>query len=424
MTTKERNLMLRSLPHARLHGWRAVPLLAVAALLTVAATANATIFTPTTGAQLQTAITNANTNPGPDTIRIPSGTTLQPTAPMLLTDTSRTTITASHSNDAAADKAVISGVAIAPTAVSAITIAVGADVAMHGFTFTQSVIDDGFGAIQNDGTLTLDGMQVSGANAIGVRTSNGSTTRITNSCICDNLTQGVSGGGTNTIINSTIADNTGDGLHVSGLTLRNSIVSNLDTGAPRNCLQLPLVSTANIVTDDTCGTVGVTITNPGLQFVDWNGGPTDTKAIPATSPAINAADPAFCPTTDQRFFVRPAGAGCDVGSYEESAAKDTTPPACPGPGTIVNGPPKQQLITLTDGGSGLGPDAVLLEETTITNGTINPITPFASPFRSPAAAPAPSNSGQTVGATKTNQVNPTVWSFTARDWAGNTKLCI
>ena len=47
-----------------------------------------------------------------------------------------------------------------------------------------------------------------------------------------------------------------------------------------------------------------------------NGGPTLTHALLAGSPAIDAADAAACPATDQRGVVRPRDAGCDVGAFE------------------------------------------------------------------------------------------------------------
>jgi len=34
------------------------------------------------------------------------------------------------------------------------------------------------------------------------------------------------------------------------------------------------------------------------------------------SPAINAGTNSGCPATDQRGYVHPAGAACDLGAYE------------------------------------------------------------------------------------------------------------
>lgn len=41
-------------------------------------------------------------------------------------------------------------------------------------------------------------------------------------------------------------------------------------------------------------------------------------ALLAGSPALNAANPAFCPPTDQRGLARPFGAGCDIGAFESA----------------------------------------------------------------------------------------------------------
>ena len=70
-----------------------------------------------------------------------------------------------------------------------------------------------------------------------------------------------------------------------------------------------------------------------------NGGPTQTHALVAGSPAIDAGNPNGCRDnagvllhTDQRGFLRPADgnndgtSGCDIGAYEASAVigKNTT----------------------------------------------------------------------------------------------------
>jgi hypothetical protein len=47
-----------------------------------------------------------------------------------------------------------------------------------------------------------------------------------------------------------------------------------------------------------------------------NGGPTETQALQAGSPAIDAAAVDGCPQHDQRGVVRPQGAACDIGAYE------------------------------------------------------------------------------------------------------------
>ncbi len=153
---------------------------------------------------------------------------------------------------------------------------------------------------------------------------------------------------TTTIMNSTIADNdggvegvTGGGLLASQgtLSIGNSIVAsnsvtNPATGAetPSNCgagaagVPNPGVLTSlgyNIETATDCGfkaTGDHQSTDPqfltgGLGF---NGGNTETFALAATSPAVDAVPTSAtgCWGTDQRDIARPQGTGCDIGAYE------------------------------------------------------------------------------------------------------------
>jgi hypothetical protein len=64
-------------------------------------------------------------------------------------------------------------------------------------------------------------------------------------------------------------------------------------------------------------------TNPLLGPLQANGGPTDTMALPPTSPAVDAGDVSCgAVTTDQRGLPRPfdgdgsTTAECDIGAYE------------------------------------------------------------------------------------------------------------
>jgi hypothetical protein len=63
----------------------------------------------------------------------------------------------------------------------------------------------------------------------------------------------------------------------------------------------------------------------GLAALSDNGGPTQTMAVGAGSPAIAAGDPAcLAPAVDQRGVSRPQGGRCDIGAFE---AVITTPMA-------------------------------------------------------------------------------------------------
>src|SRR5204862_4398915 len=62
-----------------------------------------------------------------------------------------------------------------------------------------------------------------------------------------------------------------------------------------------------------------------------NGGPTFTHALLCGSPAINAGDNTFAPTTDQRGFARIVGGVMDIGAYEadNSGGSATPTVSCP-----------------------------------------------------------------------------------------------
>jgi hypothetical protein len=57
--------------------------------------------------------------------------------------------------------------------------------------------------------------------------------------------------------------------------------------------------------------------NSGKPALADNGGPTETIALIAGSPAIDLIPPGSCyANEDQRSVSRPAAGGCDVGAYE------------------------------------------------------------------------------------------------------------
>lgn len=79
----------------------------------------------------------------------------------------------------------------------------------------------------------------------------------------------------------------------------------------------------NLSSDASCAFTNVgsmNNTDPLLAQLADNGGPTLTMALPPGSPAIDAGDTAAAPPTDQRGYVRPAGAAADIGAFEFGAA--------------------------------------------------------------------------------------------------------
>ena len=96
------------------------------------------------------------------------------------------------------------------------------------------------------------------------------------------------------------------------VTLRNSILANNGTQNCSNSFNIGYEGT-NISSDWSCGEVGITVADPKLLPLAYNGGPNMTHAIPHTSPAYNTGVGCFV-TTDQRYV--PRDAKCDVGAFE------------------------------------------------------------------------------------------------------------
>ncbi len=193
-----------------------------------------------------------------------------------------------------------------------------------------------FNSTINVTSSTVSG-NVAGDVAGGLRTLGDVT--IVNSTISGNTSTAWHGGamfvtdGTVTIVNSTIADNTAPSGTAGGLmvatfgapvelTLQNSIVAdNGDYGCQVEGSPAAAVLTSlgnNVFTDGSCNPIGSdqVVADAGLGVLADNGGTTLTHALLAGSAAIDAANAAACPATDQRGVVRPQGAGCDVGAFE------------------------------------------------------------------------------------------------------------
>jgi hypothetical protein len=105
------------------------------------------------------------------------------------------------------------------------------------------------------------------------------------------------------------------------LNVTNSIVANnADFGcflAPFGAGPVALNSGGNnIFTDATCNPVASdqVVADPLIGLLQDNGGPTLTHGLLPGSPAIDAANAAYCPATDQRGVARDAA--CDVGAFE------------------------------------------------------------------------------------------------------------
>ena len=226
-----------------------------------------------------------------------------------------------------------------------------------GGIFTQSSSSAGLTLIgttvSGNTATTAAGVTAGGGISVDAGFPAGTTIRatLTNSTVSGNASSGgraTQGGGINTdgaltLTNTTVAGNilTGTGtLEGAGIaqgagvgsgtaptaTIRNSIIA-ANAGAVA-CDGDPAtiagwVDDHNLDDDNSCGFNGPTDkpdVNPLLSPLALHGGSTATHSLGATSPALNAGNPATCPGTDQRGVQRPQLGVCDMGATELRAA--------------------------------------------------------------------------------------------------------
>jgi uncharacterized repeat protein (TIGR01451 family) len=130
-----------------------------------------------------------------------------------------------------------------------------------------------------------------------------------------------------------------------------------------NCAGTITDGNDNLDSGSTCGfTAGGDLqdTNPGLDPAGLkdNGGPTQTIALEAGSPAIDVVPAADCQATDQRGDPRPAAgqSDCDIGAYEAGSSLPASADlgvTLSGPSSAADGTTFTETLTV----SNAGPDA-------------------------------------------------------------------
>ena len=226
--------------------------------------------------------------------------------------------------------------------------------------------NDGGGIYQSNGSLTIIGSTLSNNQAqygSAISRFNGGTTSIVNSTITGNSTfPGFSSlyqggaiflyGGTTTITNSTIANNSAPNavggnivLYSDGTTTLNLVSTIVSGGTDRTgARDLFIYNSGTFNADHSLvqnpggflnGTVTATITgqNPLLAPLANNGGPTQTMALQAGSPAIDAGSNPSALAFDQRGagFPRTLGAQTDIGALEGPGVAPPPPGNTPVP---------------------------------------------------------------------------------------------
>ena len=199
----------------------------------------------------------------------------------------------------------------------------------------------GGGIFEDDVIMLIEDSTISGNTAAvggGIFLYADTAATIRNSTISGNTATGGSGGGIYfyndggsvlTIQNSTIANNTGGGIYLynssatAQLLLASTIVANNTvadingSGAPQftannSLIRVPAAGT--VIT----GSANITGQDPLLGALANNGGPTQTMALQAGSPAIDAGSNPAALAFDQRGagFPRTVGAQTDIGAVE------------------------------------------------------------------------------------------------------------
>jgi CSLREA domain-containing protein len=199
------------------------------------------------------------------------------------------------------------------------------------------------GGIYTTGTLEVTNSTLSGnsGGGTGGGIDNVGTLTVTNSTLSGNSAfdgGGIFNGfGTLTVTNSTLSGNRahrGGGIYNVGQTnLSNTIIANSPSGG--NCFNVTDFGARiidhghNISSDNTCSFSAQgssNSTDPKLEALANNGGPTLTHALLPDSPAINAIPNGTngCATeitTDQRGVKRPQAGNCEIGSFEDKSPK-------------------------------------------------------------------------------------------------------
>jgi hypothetical protein len=217
---------------------------------------------------------------------------------------------------------------------------------------------DGGGIVNSNGVMTIrnstivsNSCTLVGGGIVNLASSPNNSLTLVNSTLSNNATSASGGSAgifnqsaalnlTNTTISSNVAPFVGGINTFGGSTVRalNTIVAgnsaNTSSSADINASDTITSLGHNLIgiADSSSGWVSSDLTgtsasplDPMLLPLAANGGPTQTRALQSSSPAINAGDNAllnapFNVNSDQRLFARKAGAAVDIGAFELNAS--------------------------------------------------------------------------------------------------------
>src|SRR5216683_3283580 len=179
------------------------------------------------------------------------------------------------------------------------------------------------GAIQNAGTLMLTSSTVAASaanNGGGIYNAQGGTLALAGTTVSQNVAGRDGGGIANNGGTLQLSLSTASGKNSEGgggiangdgtLTVDKSTISGNSTNSGTGGSAIFNILTTSVS--------NITITDPLLARLASNGGPTQTQALEAGSPAIDRGGTSAngCPPADQRGVTRPQGPACDIGAFE------------------------------------------------------------------------------------------------------------
>ena len=210
-------------------------------------------------------------------------------------------------------------------------IANGGELSINGSTFSGNSADERGGAIDNWRELSISGNTFSGNSAIdggAIHNGGGGELSINSSTFSGN--SAIDGGAihnegglniSDSTFNNNSADKAGGAIYneeEGELIMVNSIIAGNGGDACYSDRRLRH-NISNFIQDGSCSPAFSGDPMLGELVEPEDGSPAYFPLL-AGSPAIDAADDAYCLETDQIGAVRPQGAGCDIGAIEYAAA--------------------------------------------------------------------------------------------------------